>query len=402
MAALRAAEGDAGQLHAKNRFVAVLTHIDLPQGGVLRGPTALIQGWIASNEHQRFDRLSLVNPVGSVVPLGAVDRPDVRAARPGYASTGFAGWIDIRESGDGPWRLRYEVGGGTSAETTVALRTEDADVRRFVEAKALKLSRLRPLLRCPTCRQALSDGDGELRCTDGHAFAARADAYDFLTDEIRERVGIFRTENVSGHGYDATLLELIASSDGPIVDVGAGLRPDYRADVVNLEVVPYPSTDVIAASEYLPFADATFDLVISVAVLEHVRDPFAAARELTRIVRPGGRIFAAVPFLQPYHGYPDHYYNMTAAGLRNLFAEFDVERLDVPASGHPAFALTWIVKSWLAGLSPQNASAFAQLRVSDLATDPLTLLDRPFASELSASAQLELAALNVLVGRKRG
>jgi hypothetical protein len=47
-------------------------------------------------------------------------------------------------------------------------------------------------------------------------------------------------------------------------------------------------------------------------------------------VRPGGRIFAAVPFLQPYHAYPDHYYNMTAGGLRNLFSDFDIERLDVP------------------------------------------------------------------------
>ena len=52
-------------------------------------------------------------------------------------------------------------------------------------------------------------------------------------------------------------------------------------------------------------------------------------------MKPGGRIFAAVPFLQPYHGYPDHYYNMTAAGLRNLFADLEVERLDVPGLGAP-------------------------------------------------------------------
>jgi SAM-dependent methyltransferase len=381
--------------------VAVLTHIDLPQGGVIRGTTAVIHGWIASNEHPRFENLSLVNAGGIVVPLGVVDRPDVRAAKPGYASTGFAGWIDVRENGKGPWRLRYENGSGVPSEIPLSLRADDADVRGFSEAKARKLDRLRPLLRCPSCREILTDTERGFCCAAGHEFPARADAYDFLTDEIRQRSGIFRTENISGHGYDATLQELIASSAGPIIDVGAGLRPDYREDVINLEVVAYPTTDVIAASEYLPFADATFDLVISVAVLEHVRDPFAASRELARIVRPGGRIFAAVPFLQPYHGYPDHYYNMTAAGLRNLFDGFDVERLDVPASGHPVFALTWIVKSWLAGLSPQNANAFAQLKVGDLATDPLTLLDQPFASELSATVQLELAALNVLVGRKR-
>lgn len=378
-----------------------MTHIDLPQGGVMRGPTAVVHGWIASNEYPSFAHLSLVNDGGVVVPLGIVDRPDVRVAKPGYASTGFAGWIDIRENGAGPWRLRYEDGRGRTVETALALRADDGDVRRFTEAKARKLALLRPLLRCPSCHGTLSAREGGFRCGNGHEFSARPDAFDFLNDEIRERVGIFRTENISAHGYDATLQDLIAASDGPIIDVGAGLRPDYREDVINLEIVPYPTTDVVAASEYLPFADDTFDLVISVAVLEHVRDPFAAARELARVVRPGGRIFAAVPFLQPYHGYPDHYYNMTAAGLRNLFGGFDVERLDVPASGHPLFALTWIVKSWLAGLSPENASDFAGLRVGDLAADPLTLLDRPFASELSAAAQIELAALNVLVARKR-
>jgi SAM-dependent methyltransferase len=379
----------------------VLTHLDLPVGGVVRGATALIQGWIASNEQQRFERLSLVNAGGAVVPLWTVDRPDVRTATPGYASTGFAGWIDIRENANGPWRLRYEDGWGTAAETALPLRADAADVHRFTEAKARKLGTVRPLLRCPSCRDTLTDIKGGIRCDNGHEFVARPDAYDFLTDEVRERVGVFRSGHISAHGYDETLQELIAASDGPILDVGAGLRPDYREDVVNLDVVPYPTTDVVAASEYLPFADGSFDLVISVAVLEHVRDPFAAVRELTRIVRPGGRIFAAVPFLQPYHGYPDHYYNMTAAGLRNLFAEFDIERLDVPASGHPVFALTWIIKSWLAGLPPETARAFAQLTIGDLAVDPMTLLDRAFASELSPAAQLELAALNVLVGRKR-
>jgi SAM-dependent methyltransferase len=380
--------------------VPVLTHLDLPLGGVMRGPRALIQGWIASSEQQRFERLTLLND-GAVIPLGTMDRPDVRTAMPGYASTGFTGWIDVRENGSGPWRLRYEDDRGAAGEAALQLRVDDAEVERFTQAKARKLGALRPLLRCPWCRETLADDDG-MRCADGHAFAARPDAYDFLTDDDRARIGLVRTDNVSAHGYDGTLQQLIAASDGPILDVGAGLRPEYREDIVNLEVVAYPTTDVIAASEYLPFADESFDLVISVAVLEHVRDPFAAARELSRIVRPGGRVFAAVPFLQPYHGYPDHYYNMTAAGLRNLFADFDVERLDVPASGHPVFALTWIVKSWLAGLPPEHARAFAQLTVGELAVDPMTLLGREFASELSAAAQVELAALNVMVGRKRG
>lgn len=39
-----------------------------------------------------------------------------------------------------------------------------------------------------------------------------------------------------------------------------------------------------------PFADGTFDLVTSWDVLEHLADPQAAAAELARLLRPGGRL----------------------------------------------------------------------------------------------------------------
>ena len=340
----------------------------------------------------------LVSDAGTVIPLQAVDRPDVRAERPGCSSVGFTGWIDIRQAAAGPWRLRYSQNGRTM-EAALPLIADGEDARRFSEAKVRKLAALRPLLRCPLCHAALTENGG-LRCDNGHAFRTGTDAYDFLTAEIGDRVGAFPTDNVSAHGYDASLIALIEASSGPVLDVGAGARPDYRDDVFNLEIAEYPTTDVVAAIEFLPFADSSFDLVISVAVLEHVRNPFAAARELVRILRPGGRVFAAVPFLQPYHGYPDHYYNMTAGGLRNVFADLEVERLDVPLSGHPIFALTWIIKSWRAALPLRAAREFEQLRVADLAADPMTFFGRPFVDALSEEGQRELAALNVLVGRK--
>ncbi|MEU5647133.1 methyltransferase domain-containing protein [Streptomyces milbemycinicus] len=39
-----------------------------------------------------------------------------------------------------------------------------------------------------------------------------------------------------------------------------------------------------------PFADATFDLVLSRYVFQHLRKPVAAARELRRVLRPGGHL----------------------------------------------------------------------------------------------------------------
>ena len=51
----------------------------------------------------------------------------------------------------------------------------------------------------------------------------------------------------------------------------------------------------VAVSEYLPFADATFDVVLLHEVLEHVGDDRLTLGEACRVVRPGGRIVIYCP-----------------------------------------------------------------------------------------------------------
>lgn len=52
---------------------------------------------------------------------------------------------------------------------------------------------------------------------------------------------------------------------------------------------------VLAPGEALPLADASFDLVFSHEVLEHVRDDRACAAEMVRVTRTGGRLVIFVP-----------------------------------------------------------------------------------------------------------
>jgi SAM-dependent methyltransferase len=252
------------------------------------------------------------------------------------------------------------------------------------ELRASKMERLKPFLR--------TDMD--------HVW--RGLKADYLTETLRAETKIISTSAVSANDYDGYGMDLIQSfPDGLVLDCGAGSRGTYYDNVVNYEIVDYPSTDVLGVGESLPFKDDSMDAVISVAVLEHVRDPFKCAREISRVLKPGGRLYCAVPFLQPYHGYPHHYFNATAQGISRLFEdELVVTDVDVIDSTHPVHALTWILSSWNDGLPPHISETFKNMRVGDLLSDPMRLVAEDFCTKLPKDKQLELACATVLQAHK--
>jgi SAM-dependent methyltransferase len=52
----------------------------------------------------------------------------------------------------------------------------------------------------------------------------------------------------------------------------------------------------------MTFPDASFDAILCIEVLEHVTNPFLAASEIVRTLRPGGRLFLTTPFLTSDQG----------------------------------------------------------------------------------------------------
>ena len=204
-------------------------------------------------------------------------------------------------------------------------------------------------------------------------------------------------QRVSANHYDDDVVRFLdADTSGLYLDLGAGLRHEYRSHVVNVDIAALATTDVIAAGERLPFDDATFDGAVCLSVLQHVVDPFAVASELLRVVRPGGVIVVDWAFLQPVNHYPAHLYNATPAGAEMAFARTDLlreSRSDVPLHMHPVFALTWFLAEWSRGLDEDARAAFADVRVGDLVNaSPHGLLDCDWVAGLSTDARERIGA----------
>jgi ubiquinone/menaquinone biosynthesis C-methylase UbiE len=104
---------------------------------------------------------------------------------------------------------------------------------------------------------------------------------------------------------------------------------------INVDIFPsIRNLHVIADAHFLPFKGDCFDIVYSIAVLEHVQKPWVVADEICRVLRQGGHVVVELPFLNVIHDQHD-YFRFTDKGIRSLFDEsrFDSILEQVSAGG---------------------------------------------------------------------
>jgi SAM-dependent methyltransferase len=87
---------------------------------------------------------------------------------------------------------------------------------------------------------------------------------------------------------------------------------------------------LVDGDEPLPFDEGSFDGVVLKDVLEHVAEPVALVREVRRVLRPGGRVFASSPDAQRWV-WDDYTHRrpFTRKSFRKLFEDqgFHVDHL---------------------------------------------------------------------------
>lgn len=107
----------------------------------------------------------------------------------------------------------------------------------------------------------------------------------------------------------------------------------------------------VAVAEALPFADASFDAVTFVDVIEHVADARAAVREIARVLRPGGTLYLFGPNrLSPALFRSDPHYQLAAvSAMPRWLGELYVTKVrGFPRYEVGVLPVGGVVERWLA------------------------------------------------------
>ena len=175
---------------------------------------------------------------------------------------------------------------------------------------------------------------------------------------------------------EAFRLAIVEQPAGSLcISVGGGPARAHPR-LVNVNIGPFPGVDVVGDAHRLPYADGSVDAVFCEAVLEHLERPDAAVAEMRRVLRSGGQVFAATPFLQRYHGHPDHYQNFTLTGHRRLFERAGFNVLESGTCVGPSYALTTLGGDYLREFVPTRVASRAAWMLFGLASLPLRFIDR--------------------------
>lgn len=195
-----------------------------------------------------------------------------------------------------------------------------------------------------------------------------------------------KTRSVNDFPAEAALAQVLAANPSArVLVVGAGdarFEAGAGARVVYSDVALAPDTQMIADAHELPFADATFDALFAVAVLEHVADPYRCVAEFQRVLAPCGVVYAATPFLQQVHMGAYDFTRFTALGHRRLFRWFDELRSGV-ANG-PGMVVTWSIQYFLTSFSESGTVRSALLVLSRFLAWPFLVADRFLARKAGA------------------
>jgi len=164
---------------------------------------------------------------------------------------------------------------------------------------------------------------------------------DGLRTAVRRLNSRVRVLGVHRGDHRDAVLRRVRTDDAPdrVLDAGCG-RGELLQDFVRAGIpVEYYGVDLgvgdpdwefrvsaVADLHQLPFASDAFDKVVCSEFLEHVDEP-------VRVLRPGGQLLVAVPFVWHTHQEPFDRYRFSRFALERLVQKYELELESLQAAG---------------------------------------------------------------------
>ena len=285
-------------------------------------------------------------------------------------------------------------------------------------------------LACPVCRSALSRSEEGFRCKGakcGAIFSSSEGVPILINDQrsvfsvgdfLDRKATTFATSDPSAPprrrsllrrlvpsnsrtvvpGIDKRFLSQYRKADEWVLVIGSGdltYDPSGQANIIYSDVHLGKRVDLIADAHDIPFQDESIDAILVVAVMEHVADPQRCAAEIARVLKPGGRILAATPFMQQVHLGRYDFTRFTHLGHRRLWRQF--REVESGITCGPGMALAWSWQYFLLSFSDnQNVRKYLRA-IAKLTSFPLTYFDEYLKNKKGA---YDAASAFYFVGEK--
>ena len=124
-----------------------------------------------------------------------------------------------------------------------------------------------------------------------------------------------------------------------VIDVGAcdfngSIRPLveswHPSEYIGVDIIEGPCVDIVCSADDLlaKFGPSSFDIVLSIEMLEHSRFWKKSISNMKQICKSGGQIILTTRSLgYPCHGYPNDFWRFEVEDMQEIFSDFDVAEI---------------------------------------------------------------------------
>ncbi len=177
------------------------------------------------------------------------------------------------------------------------------------------------------------------------------------------------------------------------LDLGSGASTcmeitNQFKNYLGIDFFPYESAKIVAdIGKPLPLKDGVCEIVFLSNVLEHVPAPDLLINECHRVLKPGGFLIGAVPFMAKVHQEPYDFLRYTNHMLELLFKNAGFKRREIKSLGAQIDLYETAQRRFFSQLYASDLTYWEriQFRIADRLTGWLTALFRSVYSKAKPS-----------------